>query len=286
MTALIPAAAAAGYSEPWRAALATTLLASIALLLVRDRSPSRSRRGRSPDPHSRHRGGIGIFIRVPRAEVGRDRGSQPGDPRGFTAHPLSPDILVAGQGSCDRRPCRGFAAPCWPGSPWRFALGWAARSLVPHLPNAISENAMVQAVPRCPHWHPDSHPRPAPSPSPLLLGLDWSALLDRRLWGGALVLFLMILFDATGTLLAVTGSSQGTAVPPKRRAGPATPIHASAAPSSPTPWARSRRHFNRDQFRRGLRWKRGRRPDRAPARPRCHGHGNTVPCWRCSSRPW
>lgn len=223
VTALIPAAAAAGYSEPWRAALATTLLASIALLLVSVTGLRRVLAGGVPRTliHAIG-GGIGIFIAFLGLKSAGIVVANPGTLVGFTAHPLSPDILVAGAGLLVTVAlhARGIRSAVLAGIAVAFALGWAARSLVPHLPNAISENAMVQASATLSALAPPTAIlAPPPSPSPLLLGLDWSALLDRRLWGGALVLFLMILFDATGTLLAVTEVIAGDRSPAETPGG-------------------------------------------------------------------
>ena len=208
VTALIPAAAAAGYPEPWRAALATTLLASLALLLVSATGLRGILAGGVPRTlvHA-IAGGIGIFIAFLGLKSAGIVVADPGTLVGFTAHPLSPDVLVALSGLLVTVAlhARGIRSAVLVGIAVAFILGWGVRTLVPMLPAGIAENGMVRASATMSALAPPAALLALPSsPSPLFLGLDPSALLDRRLLGGAAVLFLMILFDATGTLLAVT----------------------------------------------------------------------------------
>ncbi|MBL9175572.1 MAG: NCS2 family permease, partial [Verrucomicrobiales bacterium] len=225
VTALIPAAAAAGYPEPWRAALSTTLLASLALLAVSATGLRRILAGGVPRTlvHA-IAGGIGIFIAFLGLKSAGIVVADPGTLVGFTAHPWSPDILVALAGLLVTVAlhARGFRSAVLVGIAVAFCLGWTARAVIPHLPAGIAENAAVRASATMSGLAPPAALLATPpSPSPLLFGLEGSALLDRRLWAGALVLFLMILFDATGTLLAVTEVVGGDRTRPDAASGAA-----------------------------------------------------------------
>ncbi|MEN9677040.1 MAG: hypothetical protein RIS76_2936 [Verrucomicrobiota bacterium] len=208
VTALIPAAAAAGYSEPWRAALATTLLAAVLLLLV---SATGLRRvlaeGIPASLVQAISGGIGLFITFLGLKAAGVVITDPATGVAFTRTPLSPDLLVALTGLVITVALhsRGVRSAVLLGIVFAFGLGSLLHAGLPYLPDAIAQSAGVQTSAMVKSLRlPEALLAMPPSPAPLFLGLEWKALLDPRLMGGALVLFLMILFDATGTLLAVT----------------------------------------------------------------------------------
>ncbi|MBX3734458.1 MAG: NCS2 family permease [Verrucomicrobiae bacterium] len=241
VTALIPAAAAAGYPEPWRAALATTLLAATLLLVVSATGLRRLLAGGIPSSLVHAIGaGIGLFITFLGLKAAGVVVADPANGVGFTRHPLSPDLLVALAGlvTTVALHARGVRSAVIAGIALTFALGAGTRMLLPHLPAAIADSTAVTASRTLGslHW-PATIVSMPPSPAPLLLGLDWTALVDARLLPGALVLFLMILFDATGTLLAVLGvlapaegQEPGTSDPRFRRGLLADALGSVAAP--------------------------------------------------------
>jgi len=222
VTALIPAAAAAGYPQPWRAALATTLMAALLLLLVSATGLRSVLAGGIPKSLVQAiRGGIGLFIAFLGLKAAGVVVPDPGTWVAFTRAPLSPDVLVALAGlvATVALQARGKRAAVLAGIGITFVLGAAVRLAMPHLPEAITQSAAVQSSATMKSLQlPTAVAALPPSPAPLLLGLDWRALFDPRLWGGGLVLFLMILFDATGTLLAVT-SATGSVADPARAGG-------------------------------------------------------------------
>lgn len=215
VTALIPAAAAAGYPEPWRAALATTLVAGLLLLLVSATGlRSLLADGISKSLVQAIRGGIGLFITFLGLKAAGVVVSDPGTWVTFTRTPLSPDVLVALTGLVVTvaLQARGKRAAVILGIGITFALGAGVHLAMPHLPEAVAQSTAVQSSATLKSLQlPTAVAALPPSPAPLLLGLDWHALFDFRLLGGGLVLFLMILFDATGTLLAVTSATGSVA---------------------------------------------------------------------------
>ncbi|MBN8246873.1 MAG: NCS2 family permease [Verrucomicrobia bacterium] len=241
VTALIPAAAAAGYAEPWRAALATTLVAALLLLLVSATGLRTVLAGGIPQSLVQAiRGGIGLFITFLGLKAAGVVVSDPGTWVGFTRAPLSPDVLVALAGLVVTvaLQARGRRGAVIAGIAITFALGVAVQWAMPRLPEAISQSVAVRGSATLNALRlPEALASLPPSPAPLLLGLDWHALWDARLLGGGIVLFLMILFDATGTLLAVTagggpdgGSAAGSGDPRFRRGLLADALGSVAAP--------------------------------------------------------
>lgn len=218
-TALIPAAAAAGYTEPWRAALGTTLLAALLLLAI---SLTGMRRllaqAIPPSLVSAIISGIGLFLAFLGLKAAGAVVASPGTLVGFTPHPLSPDLVVATMGliATIALYARGFKSAVVVGIALTFSLGLLARESMPFVPDAIAHSQSVaSSVTMTGLATPQSILALPPSPAPLFLGLDWSALFDPSLFLGAIVLLFMILFDATGTLVAVTGAiaSHGNAEP-------------------------------------------------------------------------
>lgn len=217
VTALIPAAAAAGYAEPWRAALAVTLLSGLLLLAV---SATGLRtilaRGIPATLIQAIRGGIGLFITFLGLKAAGVVVQNPGTWVGFTPHPTSPDVWVtlAGLTATVALLARGRSIALLAGIGITFALGAAVHQILPRFAPDLVQSAAIQSSATLKSLQlPSALASLPPSPRPLLLGLDWRALLDPRLYSGALVLFLMILFDATGTLLAVVASTGSPANP-------------------------------------------------------------------------
>ena len=208
VTALIPAAAAAGYAEPWRAALATTLLAALLLFAV-SITGLRSLLAKAIPATlvAAIGGGIGLFIAFLGLKAAGVVVASPSTLVAFTPHPLSPDVIVAAIGlvATVALHARGSRSAVVVGIILTFSLGLLARELMPFLPEVISHSSAVTTSATMTLLSmPSAIVALPPSPSPLFLGLEWSAMFDPRLFVGAIVLFFMILFDATGTLLAVT----------------------------------------------------------------------------------
>ncbi len=225
VTALIPAAAAAGYPEPWRAALGVTLLAGLLLLLV-SATGLRTVLARGIPSSLVHavRGGIGLFITFLGLKASGVVVQDPGTWIGFTHFPASPDILVtlAGLAVTVALQARGRSVAVVAGIAFTFALGAAVKLGLPHGPEWVAQSTAVQSSATLKSLQlPTAVMSLPPSPRPLLMGLNWTAVMDPQLWSGVFVLFLMILFDATGTLLALAPSSSSSsgAMDPRFRRG-------------------------------------------------------------------
>ncbi len=209
-TALVPAAAAAGYAEPWRAALATTFLSALLLLAI---SVTGMRRllaqAIPPSLVAAIIGGIGLFLAFLGLKASGVVVASQGTFVSFTSEPLSPDLIVATLGliATIALHARGFKSAVVVGIALTFALGLLARELMPFFPACIAQShAVSSSLVMHGLQLPTGVIAIPPSPAPLFLGLDWRAMLDPSLFLGAIVLLFMILFDATGTLLAVTGT--------------------------------------------------------------------------------
>ncbi|MSR41706.1 MAG: NCS2 family permease [Phycisphaerales bacterium] len=210
VTALVPAAAAAGYAEPWRAALATTLLAALMLFAISITGLRRLLAEAIPSTLvAAIGGGIGLFIAFLGLKAAGAIVANPSTFVGFTPTPLSPDLLVATIGlvATIALHARGSKSAVVVGIVLTFALGLLTRELMPYLPDCIAHShAVTSSVTMTTLTMSSAIIAMPPSPAPLFLGLEWSAMFDPNLFVGAVVLLFMILFDATGTLLAVTDS--------------------------------------------------------------------------------
>jgi AGZA family xanthine/uracil permease-like MFS transporter len=224
LTAL-PAAAAAGSPEPWRTALGAVFLSGVAFLgftafgvrrLLADAI--------SPSLRAAIGGGIGLFI----AFIGlRNAGivvSSPATSVALTARILSPDVLLFAvgllvTGALHARRVRG--AILW-GLLATTALAVAARLFLDASPDLVAntpllrESMLVQRFVIADHVF--SLP---PSIAPTAFALDVRGALTPAMAPIALVFFVMVVLDATGTLVAVgdrAGLDVSGATPRSRRA--------------------------------------------------------------------
>jgi AGZA family xanthine/uracil permease-like MFS transporter len=206
LTAL-PAAAAAGYAEPWRVALGMVFLSGLLFLAlsafgVRERILS----ALSPSLRSAVAAGIGLFI----AFIGvQNTGlilKDPGTAVRLNPHLVSVDLgvffvgLVTAVGLHARR-VRGFVVV---GIAAALASALALRAAAAGIPAFASSGAMHGSMLElrfAPAAQVVSLP---PSLAPTFMRMDLRAALDPALLPLVLVFLFMVLFDTVGTLVGVT----------------------------------------------------------------------------------
>jgi AGZA family xanthine/uracil permease-like MFS transporter len=206
LTAL-PAAAAAGYAEPWRAALGMVFLSGLLFLLLsavglRERILD----ALSPSLRGAIAAGIGLFITFIGLQNTGLVLKDPGTAVRLNPHLLSPDLgvffvgLVAAVALHARR-VKGWLV-LGIGAALAFALALrAAAAAVPALAASESMRGSMLATRFAPTAHVVSFP---PSLAPTFLRMDLRAALDPSLLPLVLVFLFMVLFDTVGTLVGVS----------------------------------------------------------------------------------
>lgn len=201
VTSLLPAAAACGHPEPWRAALGAVVVAG-AIMLVLSAWGLRQMLASAIEPSLRDAigAGIGVFIALLGVKAG---GLGAGSPR------LSPDLVVFALGLLATLLLLGrggraarlavpagilvaFGVACllaWQGA--RLLPAWAATG-------AWHSSALATTF----HW-PEAFVSHPPDPSPILLKADIPAALAPGMLAALLTLTITLVFDATGSILAV-----------------------------------------------------------------------------------
>ena len=201
----IPAAAAAGCAEPWRAALGTVFISGVIFLLI---SLTRLREmlfdAISPSMKSGIAAGIGLFI----AFIGMQNAGvilkDPGTAVRLNAKLASPDMVVFFTGllvACVLHVRRTRGALLW-GIVAGTAMAVSLRLALPHAEagtsRLVAESMLMQRF-TIAHRLVSA----PPSLAPTLLGMDLRAALSATMWPFILIFLFMVLFDTIGTLIGV-----------------------------------------------------------------------------------
>lgn len=203
----IPAAAAAGAAEPWRVALGAVFLSGVAFLLLCALGVRRLISDAiSPSLRAAIGGGIGLFI----AFIGLHNAgvieANPGTAVALTHHLASPDaaiffagLLVMGVLHARRVP----GSILW-GMLAATALAIGARLALDAAPEHVAASPVLRDSLLMTRFAiADSVFAAPPSLAPTFLALDVGAALTPAMAPLVLVFFLMVVLDATGTLVAV-----------------------------------------------------------------------------------
>ena len=204
----IPAAAAAGAPQPWRTALGAVFLSGVAFLVLTLFGVRRLLADAiSPSLRGAIAGGIGLFI----AFIGlRNAGivvASPATAVALTPHLLSPDaiVFVTGLLAIGALHARGVPGSLLWGMLATTALAVAARLVVDTTP-ALAASPLVRDSLLMQRFALAHHVFAAPpSLAPTFLALDVPGALRIAMAPVAIVFFIMVVLDATGTLVAVGG---------------------------------------------------------------------------------
>lgn len=221
----IPAAAAAGAGEPWRVALGAVFLSGVAFLLLTLVGVRRLLADAiSPSLRAAIAGGIGLFV----AFIGlRNAGiieASPATAVALTHRILAPDALLFGFGLLATGALHARRVPgsiLW-GMLAATAAAIGARLVLDATPDWVAATPAVgESLLMTRFALADGVFSMPPSLAPTLLALDVAGAATPAMAPIALVFFLMVVLDATGTLVAV-GSHAGLDVsgetPQSRRA--------------------------------------------------------------------
>ncbi|RKX33448.1 MAG: NCS2 family permease [Verrucomicrobia bacterium] len=222
---VIPAAAAAGFADPWKVALGVVFVSGILFLLL---SLAGVRRAIvdavSPSLKSGMSVGIGLFI----AFIGlRNAGvilADPGTAVKLNTHFTSPDLIVFAVGLCGTailhaRRVKGSIL-------WGIFLATltalALKLLMPHLPSGWSSSQVVQGSMLVSRFEPAKGVFSAPaSPGPTAFKMNLKAALSLAMVPYILIFLFMDVFDTIGTLIGVSqqaGLLKGNELPRAQRA--------------------------------------------------------------------
>jgi len=205
---VIPAAAAAGFAEPWKVALGVVFVSGVLFLLL---SLFGVRRlivdAVSPSLKSGMAVGIGLFI----AFIGlRNAGvilTNPGTAVQLNTHFASPDIMVFAVGLLTAavlhvRRVRGSIL--W-GILAAAAAAWLLKGLLPHLPARWAQSDVVQKSMLVSRFTPARGILSAPaSPAATTFRMNVTAALSLAMLPYVLIFLFMDVFDTIGTLIGVS----------------------------------------------------------------------------------
>lgn len=203
----IPAAAVAGFAEPWRVALGSVFLSGLAFLLLTAFGVRRLLADAiSPSLRAAIAGGIGLFV----AFIGlRNAGiieASPATAVALTHRLLAPDaaiFLFALLATAALHARRVPGSLLW-GMLAATAVAIAARLALDAMPETVGASpALRESLLMTRFAIADAVLSSPPSLAPTFLALDVAGAATPAMAPIALVFFLMVVLDATGTLVAV-----------------------------------------------------------------------------------
>lgn len=204
---VLPAAAAAGYSEPWQAALGVVFVSGVLFLLI---SLSGARElminAVSPSMKSGMAVGIGLFI----AFIGLQNATlivkDPATAVGLNPNLLSPDLMIFSFGLLVTAILQARGA--WGAILWGILgatfVAWAGNLFLTYLPASWLEADSLKASLLLTRFSVAENLMAAPpSLAPVLFKMDLAAAFSLSLLAFVLVFLLMDVFDTLGSVIAI-----------------------------------------------------------------------------------